>query len=574
MATYYWVGGDGTWDNASTANWSTSSGGSAGAGPPTNADTVNFDANSGTAATVTVAATAVSLSTIVNKSDINLSLSGSPTLCTAAGTLTFTTGTITLNNNALTCGFFASSNSNVRSVAFGTGSINLSGNAGGVINMNAATNFTYTGTPTVNLTYSGGTGTRSLFFGSSGGTSTNSLHINVTAGTDIVTTTAAFFVNNFIFTGFNGTYNPANNVTVYGDLTFSSGMTIGSSGSGWNLSKPSGTQLITTNGKTLNFPLTVNGTNGIAQLQDNLTLGATRTFALTIGTLDLSVGNRTLTCGLFQSSSSNIRSIRFGTGNLTVIGSGTVWNTGTVTNFSYTGTPTVNISNNSATSATVTTGARSEAQALNFNYTVGTYALTDTNAVYKNLDFTGFTGTVGNAVRTVYGNMTIDAGSTLTAGANATTFAATSGTQQITTNGKTLDFPLTFNGVGGTFAFQDALTQGSTRAFTLTNGTVQLKNGVTSTVGVFATSGANQKFLQSTSAGSQATISQASGTVNASYLTIQDSNATGGATWLAYVDQQNVDNGNNDGWDFGISPVVGGAEYTYRLRSFTEMRQF
>jgi hypothetical protein len=163
---------------------------------------------------------------------------------------------------------------------------------------------------------------------------------------------------------------------------------------------------------------------------------------------------------------------------------------------------------------------------------------------------------------------------TVGAGTGATTFAATSGTQQITTNGQTLDSPLTFNGIGGTFAFQDALTQGSTRAFTITNGTVQLKNGVTSTVGAFATSGTNQKFLQSTTPGSQATLSQASGTVDASYLTIRDINAIGGATWNAFVNQQNIDAGNNDGWDFGISPIVGSYEYTYQLRSFTQPRRF
>lgn len=50
MATYYWVGGSGTWDNVATANWSTTSGGAGGSGPPNNADTVIFDANSGTSA--------------------------------------------------------------------------------------------------------------------------------------------------------------------------------------------------------------------------------------------------------------------------------------------------------------------------------------------------------------------------------------------------------------------------------------------------------------------------------------------------------------------------------------------
>lgn len=31
MANRYWVGGSGTWDNASTTNWSATSGGAAGA---------------------------------------------------------------------------------------------------------------------------------------------------------------------------------------------------------------------------------------------------------------------------------------------------------------------------------------------------------------------------------------------------------------------------------------------------------------------------------------------------------------------------------------------------------------
>ena len=47
MATYYWVGGSGTWDASATTNWSATSGGSGGAGVPTSADDVVFDVNSG-----------------------------------------------------------------------------------------------------------------------------------------------------------------------------------------------------------------------------------------------------------------------------------------------------------------------------------------------------------------------------------------------------------------------------------------------------------------------------------------------------------------------------------------------
>ena len=43
-----------------------------------------------------------------------------------------------------------------------------------------------------------------------------------------------------------------------------------------------------------------------------------------------------------------------------------------------------------------------------------------------------------------------------------TTFAATSGTKTITTNGVVIDRQLLFNGIGGTWALQDALTLGAT----------------------------------------------------------------------------------------------------------------
>jgi hypothetical protein len=196
------------------------------------------------------------------------------------------------------------------------------------------------------------------------------------------------------------------------------------------------------------------------------------------------------------------------------------------------------------------------------------------NASIKNLNFTGFSGSLTNGARSIYGNLVISSGMTLSAGTSTTTFAGASATQNITTNSKTLDFPLTFNGVSSTFAFQDALTQGSTRAFTITNGTVQLKNGVTSVVGSFVANNANVKFLQSTTPGSQATLSQASGTVNVVDLTIRDINAVGGASWNAYTDFENTDAGNNDGWNFSLSPPYSTAEFPITLRSFTQPRRF
>lgn len=575
MATYYWIGGTGTWDNANTTNWSNTSGGASGFGPPLATDAVIFDANSGSGI-CTTAATAAAFSinlggSVELKLGANLSLNN---------IFTFTSGTFTLQTYALSAKIFSSSNTNTRVLNFDTGVINITDTSATVWTTGNLTGFSYTGTPIINLTYSGAAGTRTITCGTAGGNEARALPFNITAGTDIVTISAGSNIRALNFTGFAGTFSNTA-FTLYRNLTFVSGMTVNAGANALTLAGTSGSQQITTAGKTLDFPVTQNGVGGTVQLQDNLTMGSTRTFTLTAGTLDLTgnSGNWTLSTGLFASSNSNTRSIAFGTGNITVTGNnGNSVNIQVANNFTYTGTPIFNATYSGSTGTRAfyfgSTSGATESNAPTINVTAGTDTVATPTIYLKNFDITGFAGTLSNNVRTIYGNFTISTGATLSAGTSTTTFAGTSGTQQITTAGKTFDYPIIFNGIGGTFAFQDALTQGSTRAFTITNGTVQLKNGVTSTVGAFATSGTNQKFLQSTLAGSQATLSQASGTVDASYLTIRDINATGGATWNAYVDNSNIDAGNNDGWDFGISPVIGGAEYTYQLRSFTQPRRF
>ena len=279
----------------------------------------------------------------------------------------------------------------------------------------------------------------------------------------------------------NGTQIPL----IYKNVTLSSAVTMTGTGV-WTFSGQGTTQILDTNTATFVPPITINSATGTLQLAEDATCSATVT--LTSGTLSLN--NFNLTCNVFSSTNTNTRVIAFGTGNITTTGSGVVWTTAAVTNFSYTGTPTVNISNNSATASTVTTGAMTEAQSLNFNYTVGTYTLTESNNnVYRSVNFTGFAGTSAAAARTVFGNYTLSTGMTLSASASALTFAATSGTQQITTNGVALDNPITQNGVGGTVQLQDNLTMGSTRTYTLGNGALNI-NGKTVSVGLFSSTGA------------------------------------------------------------------------------------
>jgi hypothetical protein len=128
------------------------------------------------------------------------------------------------------------------------------------------------------------------------------------------------------------------------------------------------------------------------------------------------------------------------------------------------------------------------------------------------------------------------------------TFANTSGTATITSAGKTL-YAITKSGVGGTLAFSGATTLSN--ALTFTAGTLQLPAGLTTTVGSFVTTGTTLKFLTSSTSGTQATISDASGTNTVTYLSIQDSNAIGGASWNASA-ATNVNAGNNTGWFGGF----------------------
>jgi hypothetical protein len=438
MAARFWVtGGTGNW--SSTTNWSASSGGASGASVPGTADTATFNASSG-AGTATV--------------DSNVTIQ----------TLTMTGFTGTL--------------------AFGTNSISL--NSTGTV-YTGATTFAVTGTPVINVTSSGST---AITVTPTATTEANSISFNFTGGSYALTLTAGSY-RNLIFTGYAGTVANST-ITIYGNLNFSTGMTRTAGTSIWTFGATSGVKTITTNGKTLDFPITFDGVGGTWQLQDALTLGSSRAVTLTNGTLDLF--NKSLTCDGFFCSNSNIRTLAFGTGSITVTGTGTSFTTTASTNLTITGTPVVNVTNSTATATSIQPGSSvSESNCISFNFTAGTYALSMIGNVL-NVNFTGFAGSWGNGTRTIYGNLILSSGMTLASGTSVTTFGATSGTKTITSNGKTLDFPITFDGVGGTWQLQDALTMGSGRTLTHTNGTINL-NGNTLTVGTAYTTATGTKNL-------------------------------------------------------------------------------
>ena len=304
--------------------------------------------------------------------------------------------------------------------------------------------------------------------------------------------------NDFTAAGLDGTMTLAGSaigLTVSGSLTFqATNFTRTYTGTTTFNATTTG-KTVTTNGVAFGAAVTFNGVGGGWTLGSALTVPTGSTTTITNGTLDIQ--SYTLSTGLFSSSNSNTRTIAFGTGQISCTGTGTVWNTSTVTGLTTTGTQVVNVTSVGSTAITVNTGALSEANSISYNFTGGTYALTFlnlTNQTVKGIDFTGFAGTLGViASCTVYGNIKFSTGMTLTASNSQMGISGSSGIQQITTNAKTIDFPLGF-GNGAIKQLQDALTMGSTRTAQLGSGTLDL-NGFTLTVGTSFTTAAGTKDL-------------------------------------------------------------------------------
>lgn len=409
-------------------------------------------------------------------------------------------------------------------------------------------------------------------------TAADNVYFDAASGANTVTLSGARTCLNFSSAGFTGTLTSTGTITVSGSATFGAGGTYSNTGT-WTFNATSGTSNITTNAKSLSFSMTFNGVGGTWQLQDALTLGATNTVTLTNGSIDLNGKN--LTCGILSSNNSNTRSILFGAGQIYLTGSAaTIIGINAATGYTTSGTPIINCTYSGATGTRTirfgSTGGPSESNVFSLNITAGTDILSMSSSSYKTVNYTGFAGSIAAYDITLYGGLTVSSGMTLGAATSRFTFAATSGNYNITTNAQTFDFPVTFNGIGGTWSFQDALTLGSTKTLTLSNGTVKFKNGTTNTAGIFAIAGtvSNQIVINSTTNGSKYTLSQASGTVNASYMTIKDSTATGGAGWDAFTTNGNIDSGNNTGWVFDPVPSDVNIEFPITLQSFTQPRRF
>ena len=410
-------------------------------------------------------------------------------------TTTLTAGTLNLASYTLSAGLFTSAGTNT--LAFGTGNITLTG-VGTIFT--GSTTTTVTGTPQIICTNSSASA-RTLTPGAV--TEANSISFRITAGTGTLGLTAGSY-RNLDFTdgtnptGYGGALTGSTSITIYGDLKASTNMTVGAGSGVFTFAATSGTKTINTAGVTFDKPFTFNGVGGTFQLQAALTSGSTRTCTLTNGTLDLA--SYTFTTGAFNSNNSNVRTLAFGTGKIVLTGTGgALWTTSTATNLTVTGTnPLIQLTTAATTSTrTVTMGAAGESNAISVDVTAGsdTISFGTSAGAFKNIDFTGFTGTY-TSTNTIscYGNWNWG-GVTSSTATVGMTFAATSGTKTITSNGKSFSASVQFTGVGGTWSLQDAFAISlATASIVLTNGTLTT-NGFAVTTGLFSSSNTNTRVL-------------------------------------------------------------------------------
>lgn len=445
MANRYWAAGvSGNWN--STSSWSTSATGTpAGASVPGSSDAALFNAASGV---------------------VTATLDISPDIQTL--TMTGFTGTL----------------------AFGTNTISL--NSTGTVYAGTLT-MTVTGTPQIILTNNSAT---ARTVSPAAVTEANSISFQIIAGTGTLALTSGSYRNLDFTDGINPTgYAGAlgnNSNTIYGNLKASTGMTRTAGTAGYTFAATSGTKTINTAGVTFDCPFVFSGIGGTWQLQAALTSGATRQSTLTSGTLDLN--GYTYTAGIFNTSNSNTRTLAFGAGKIVVIGNATtIWTNSTATGLTVTGTAPLVQSTYSGSTGTrsITMGAAGEANAISVEVTAGsdTVAFGTTTGAFKNVNFTGFTGIYSqtNSIQ-CYGSWNFG-GVTSVTGTSVVTFSATSGTNTITSSGRTFSGSVTFNGVGSTWSLADAF---GCNILTLTTGIITT-NGYSVTCSSISSTNSNAR---------------------------------------------------------------------------------
>jgi hypothetical protein len=291
----------------------------------------------------------------------------------------------------------------------------------------------------------------------------------------------------------------------------------------------------------------------------NYNIGTINMSARTSNTMTLGTG--TTTPAIYSNWINGTGTTISGTGTLTFAGRGS--QTITSAGVTFTQSITVDTPNGSVTLQDAFTTNRSNGGALTLNS--GTI-----NANNYNLTLSGsgssFVSTNSN-IRTIAigsGTWTIAGSATSNVGWNTSTSTnlTVTGTGTISLTSSTAK-----NFQGGGIQTWPTLNQGGSGALTITGSnkfanitntvqpaTVTFPASTTNTFTNFSLSGTSGNLItiNSSTSGTRATVSKSSGTVSVNYLSIQDSAATGGASWYAGANSTNVSN--NTGWIFTAPP--------------------
>ena len=490
MANRYWVGGTGTWTAGTTTNWSATSGGAGGASVPTAADSIFFDQAGTYNVTLTGAINCLDWTvsdgsvTFVTGTSPSMSVYGNVTW--AAGSVAFSGATFTWQFNAPAGGSRTISTNNVsvpgNPTTFSTGTFNL-GSA-----FTASSNISFGSIPTLNtnnyaLTCNGIGSSVTLNLGSSIVTVSGAVVFLtgtgaiVNPGTSTILCTNTSSINfSFLSSGIT-----LNNVIFTANTGFSVSITNRNTFNNLSFTAPN---FVTTKNITFGAPQTINGslsilnTTGVAANRRTFFASSAYGLAQTLtinGNVDLIDadfrdleirGSRAPISGTRIGNRGNCKGITFNTPKTVY------WNLAGSQNWS-------------AAAWALTSGGTPSADnfplpqdtaVFNNAGSVGTITLDSAMGYVGTVDMSARTSamtlTFGTAT-TCYGDWKNGSGTTLSS-FNALTFSG-SGTQTITSAGKSFTNSITVNTYDGTVQLADSLNLG--------------ENNIQVTTGTFNTQG-------------------------------------------------------------------------------------
>lgn len=447
------------------------------------------------------------------------------------------------------------------------------------------------------------------------------LQWTITSSSGILTSNGKSFASAFIVNASSGTLTLADSFVTTSSLTLTLGtldangfnvtcQSFSSSNSNTRtLTMGSGTWTITGNNATI---FTISTTTG-------LTITGNPTIVMNYAG---STGTRTINGGtsatLFVPGEIRVT----GGTDIVALGANTFYNSFNFTGFS--GTWPTAVGNNFVGNLTLSSGmtVTPSANTVNFVGTSGSQSLTSNgNILDRNINFNGIGGTFvladnlnSNAKTVTLTNGTFNAngfnvtcGSVSSTGSNVRTLTMGTGTWTLTGTAIVLNLGtstnLTLSSSSCTILVTD--TSSSSKTFSLGvvtggisygtitvspggSGAVVFTAGATMTIAALNCAGpktlnftgartyvitsmsingtaGNLVTLASSTPGSQYSISVASGLVEARYVAIQDSIATGGAYFQAI---NSTDNGNNTGWNFVTAAAAGGLSVGKKFAAF------